>query len=639
MKKHFSLIIVSLLLCLSNSKLHAAVWANIRDGALYIKNGSPLTVISLTWKNVWNSDSQTDHIYLQNPDGTLKEKIILAKDNTPGNIDVRLDRIGVYKLELAGACYRSLTVSLPDKIKSMFAPVKVHKSISLPKSKSLFFHVPENHSFSFNAKNYGGVKEFWLSLENAEESYQLECNKYLRYSQFDSRDFDISGNSRFWKVEWQGQGKISFWLDGVPNLFVKQPDDYFALDYSPRDTEVTITEKIEGHTPSIGVAFPFEYLPEHSYQIMKNWGVAASNHYVFLDYLQRKGDQGVDFKQLYEQKFNINQNNAIFGLSNRKYVYRATEENKNSIFDFLKKSSSQNSTTYYSIGDEPNLNYPSFESYSRTFGDIASSIKNHVDPAVRQSLIAIPQSSRFLNGPTIEGSEKRRGFDWAQKLIEQYGRYIDAISWHEWLVRDLIDTGRYHEAVSQADGLIEKYKSNFTKRPALIIGQTNISSGSTISPYENETYFASLWWVSVVINSSKAGKLDQLIWFKAVDDGVYQKGILSRKGSSIVEKPVSEAMSFINSHLGKWVLNVDYKTPELDLLGTLSDHKQQMHLLGVNKSKHPHKLTVQLPRDYRKGVLYALSESGMSQRSLQVSNKIMDVEIDQETIFAISYEK
>ena len=115
-----------------------------------------------------------------------------------------------------------------------------------------------------------------------------------------------------------------------------------------------------------------------------------------------------------------------------------------------------------------------------------------------------------------------------------------------------------------------------------MLDQTNLSSGSSLSPYDQETHFTSLWWASVVINASQDGLLTMLNWFQAADEPQYPKGMLRVLGDDRFElKPVGLAQQFIHQHWLHNVLWLENDAFEVDVLAMAAD--DQRGLLGVNK--------------------------------------------------------
>jgi hypothetical protein len=149
------------------------------------------------------------------------------------------------------------------------------------------------------------------------------------------------------------------------------------------------------------------------------------------------------------------------------------------------------------------------------------------------------------------------------------------------MVRDLRATEWYRHSVRQAADLVG-YAPDGRPRKALLIDQTNLSSGNTVSPYEQDTRFAALWWASVAIQASQDGLLDMLNWFLLADDEQHFKGLLRLEdGDRYSLRPVGQAMVFMLGHWGEQVLALDNDAFELDALATRSG--SSMNLLGVNK--------------------------------------------------------
>ena len=131
---------------------------------------------------------------------------------------------------------------------------------------------------------------------------------------------------------------------------------------------------------------------------------------------------------------------------------------------------------------------------------------------------------------------RRRGIDWAARLLKQHAEDIDAIAWHEWMVRNLYATGLYSDTIRAAADLVG-YDDKGRPLKVLLIDQTNISSGNSVSPYEQNTHFAALWWASVIIQSSSDGLLSMLNWFHVVDEADHQKGFFFLRNDRLQAKP------------------------------------------------------------------------------------------------------
>src|SRR5690606_22264243 len=93
---------------------------------------------------------------------------------------------------------------------------------------------------------------------------------------------------------------------------------------------------------------------------------------------------------------------------------------------------------YLAFADEPNLNYPDFESFRRYFVAAAPRARAHPRAKEAKIRIAAPASSRFTDGPTRDNAVSRKGIEWTRRLLDEHPDLIDAVSWHWWQVRDLV---------------------------------------------------------------------------------------------------------------------------------------------------------------------------------------------------------
>src|SRR5690606_33933658 len=223
-----------------------------------------------------------------------------------------------------------------------------------------------------------------------------------------------------------------------------------------------------------------------------------------------------------------------------------------------------------------------YASYRRYFQAMLERVQRF--PGAREAgvRIAMPASSNLVNGPFHEGSRQRIGLDWSRRLLAEHDAQIDALAWHEWMVRDLLATRSYRDSVRQAAALVG-LDDQGRPRKALLLDQTNMSSGSSLSRYDQDTHYASLWWASVVVNASADGLLDMLNWFHVADEPEWPKGMVRVLGEDHFElKPVGLAQQFIQRHWLTQVLSLDNDAFEVDALAMAEG--RQRSLLGVNKT-------------------------------------------------------
>lgn len=543
-------------------------------------------------------------------------------------------------MEVPGASFRFYQLQIPGNHSSMLEPVKLHQSLQVDSGTSLYFKAPANRAFRLCGKNYGGPDGLIATALDGSGSIHLELPSYAEneYPRFDCTSILASANTRIYQLGFDGSGKISFWLDDIPNLFAQQPGQLFDLQPADAATQISIGAPI-GNAPAVGAALPFAEPPASSYSLLDGWGLKSTNFYFFQDTLEKNIDADKRILDTYQNRFKLQ--NAVTILSNtgRQPLIEDTSATADFLQRYLKRRHEDGllNNAYVAFSDEPNLNYSDLDEFESQFVSLATTLKQSADPAVRSTLIAAPQSSRFWNGPTRDDAASRRGSDMAERLLSQHYNLFDAISWHEWQIRDLIATDWYFDSINRAWQLMKRYQPAGQPEKKLIIGQTNISSGYSLSPYEQDSFFAALWWTSVVAQSARTGKLSSLVWFKAADDGLYNKGLVSLTSSGYDPKPASAAMSFVTAHLGERVLQTQSSHPELDAVATL-DAGNSLKVLGVNKGERVQHLTLNLPRSVTSIRLYTLNESGSQSTRLVIQNNRIQIDLPPRTLFAIDEE-
>jgi hypothetical protein len=268
---------------------------------------------------------------------------------------------------------------------------------------------------------------------------------------------------------------------------------------------------------------------------------------------------------------------------------------------------------------------------------MARQVRSNPENAKAGVRIAMPASSRLINGPFVDNGADKRGIDWARRLLAQSPDQIDALAWHEWMVRDLLATRVYRDSVRRAADLVG-LDDQGRPRKALLLDQTNMSSGSSLSPYDQETHFASMWWASVVINSAQDGLLEMLGWFQAADEPEYPKGMLRVLGDDHFElKPVGLAQQFISEHWLSKVLWLENEAFEVDVLAMTDDSKRG--LLGVNKGTRLQRVDMTgAPCPLANGSLrYFGADNRSRDAPYNCQNGRVSFELPGETLFALSW--
>ncbi|WP_053158889.1 hypothetical protein [Pseudomonas sp. Pf153] len=567
-------------------------WTGIRDGSLYLQTDRP-TQVTVRWVPAWQADANEERLYLLDGQGRLAGERLIEAAQERGEQQWPL-RPGAasYRLEIPGYSFRRYNVELDGRTQALFAPAKVHFSAETHDGDELYFKVAAGEQAVLAGKFHGGVRG--LQARRAADGKQLQLNlkPYRAYWQFDQVALPIADVEQVWRLHLQGNGKAAFWLDGTANLFAQNPTHLQPLRQSPGQTHLMLHHEALGPTPKLGMYLPYVLPPPSSYPLLNAIKPQAASFYSLVDVMAAKASHEDAFRRLYQDRFGIDRDITLLAGSQRRADLQADRTSQSGLQAWLTatRALGGKGLHYLSFADEPNLNYPDFASFQQVFQSMAAQVR--ADPANARAgvRIAIPASSRFTNGPLAENAADKRGLDWARRLLDKYGDQVDALAWHEWMIRDLLATRAYRNSVRQAARLVG-LDSQGRPRKALLLDQTNMSSGSSLSPYDQETHYAALWWTSVVINASADGWLDMLNWFMLADEPEYPKGMVRVLDNQRFElKPVGLAQQFIQQHWLDQVLRLDNDAFEVDALAMATG--KQRSLLGVNKSTRAHQVSL-----------------------------------------------
>ncbi|MBU0993299.1 MAG: hypothetical protein KJ737_12465 [Proteobacteria bacterium] len=573
-------------------------WSNIRDGVVYIRQDtrSSSNKAVLEWSPAWLTDSHEEIIYFQSPKGDLLLRQNIPAFQTKGMVPFYLNMgDGDYRIEIPGFSFRYYSIHIDKSLHSVFEPSKIHFSSSIPRGQILYFQVPSNRSFQFCGKYHGGINKIKLQPLRTDRILPIILNltrySQTEYSTYDAITIPAQPEPTIWQLTCIGSGKVGFWLDDIPNLFAQNPDHLFYPDLKPGESDVEIKDERIGTSPKIGSTLPFASPPPNTHQVIEKLNLQSGNIYFFENILTDDLNYDIPFLSLYKKKFNIDQYVSILAKTERRNVIENIHLAESFLERYLAhhKSKHDIEIPYIAFADEPNLNYPDYETFENHFKILSRTVQRVNKDNNAHIKIASPESSLMTNGPTREDSKKRTGFEWTERLLKKYPDSIDSISWHLWLKRDLIATEWYNTSIESVSDLSLKYPLSSQKNRDLIISQTNISSGMSLSPYEQETFFAALWWASVVSQSASTGKLHMLNWFKLADDGKYNKGLVRYSNGNFILKPVGHATSFINKSILSEVLYTKHDSVELDLVATTDKMHSKIFIFGVNKFPRSHK--------------------------------------------------
>ncbi|KPH01744.1 hypothetical protein AEQ67_05665 [Pseudomonas sp. RIT-PI-q] len=577
---------LALLLSLGLSLSAAAApmrWADIRDGSLYLQADRPDT-LTIRWVPAWQADANEERLYLLDGQGKLQGERLIAASESRGSQSWPLaPSAASYRLEIPGYSFRRYTVEHDERTVALFAPAKVHFSAETRDGDELYFKVAAGEHAVLAGKFHGGVGALQAQRVADGKRLSLALKPYPAYWQFDQVELPVADADQVWRLHLQGSGKVAFWLDGTANLFAQNPQQLKPLREDDGQTRLTLHQKVLGPTPNLAIALPYTKPPESSFAVLDAPKPQAGTYYSFVDITAKRPHYEDAFRQLYQERFGITQDITLLAGSQRQADLRADTMSNAGLDAWLAttRALGGKGTHYIGFADEPNLNYPDYANYQSIFNSMARQVRSNPDNAKAGVRIAMPASSRLINGPFADNAADKRGIDWARRLLAESGDQIDALAWHEWMIRDLLATRVYRDSVRRAADLVG-LDDKGRPRKALLLDQTNMSSGSSLSPYDQETHFASLWWASVVINSSQDGLLEMLGWFQAADEPNYPKGMLRVLGDDHFElKPVGLAQQFIQEHWLQNVMLLENDAFEVDVLAMAGDLKHG--LLGVNK--------------------------------------------------------
>lgn len=616
-------------------------WGDLRDGRLLLRPSQP-DQLQIRWTPAWLSDANHEQLYLLDGKGQLVRQIDITAEQERGEQQLALTTdAGDYQLSIPGYSFRNYRIRHANTTAALLAPTKIHFSMEVSGNPEFYFSVAAHEHAILAGKHHGGVRQLQAVRIRDGHRITLPLHEHARYWEFDQISFPVSNLDETWRLTLIGSGKAAFWLDGTNNLFARQIDHLFVPQAQPGQVSLYLGNDVRGPTPALGMALPYALPPDSTHALVDALGVQSANYYSFVDALARNPRREIDFRQLYNTRFGILHDITLLAGSGRQAVLKADTLTRNGLNNWLSDTRElpRAGRHYLAFADEPNLNYPDYKSFELYFEQVLQHLKNN--PQLRSGgvRIALPPMSRWLDGPFRVDAADRRGIDWAARLLSRYESDIDAVAWHEWMVRDLLATRRYRDSVRQAAELVGLDRQGRPNK-ALLLGQTNISSGYSLSPYQQETHYASLWWAAVAINSAQDGWLEMLNWFQAADEPDYPKGFLRSRNGQFSPKPVALAQQFIRQHWLGQVIELDNSAFEVDTLAMQST--QRYSLLGVNKAQRMQQVTLHHANDACQAgaQLHLFTEdSQVRTASINCTNELLRFDLPEQALFALTWER
>ncbi len=582
-------------------------WYGLRDGVVYMRMMTNQKATT-SYSNVWAYEGSQDRLYFQAPNGEMLSKIILLPTD---NLATRKDTLtaskgsGDYRFEVTGYSFRETALLPPTTTTpSVFEPAKVHTSLNLPASNiSLYFNVPDNvTSFTFNARyEAAGGSNNYVIVSPSGKRYFFTPDSTLHYATKHHSKLlfrDVNFESGTWEVVFTDSGKAAFWLDCIPNLFAYRPDNLFTPEFLSAATTITVSDTIAGATPLLGVAVEsiifstayeemiqnlnpemlhYYFTPSRTATAVPPQRADAASHGPQEEYIILSPPTGTTV--LSTQNFLTGLQRLRSGITNKNHPEKM----------------------FISAYDEPNLRF-SLTDHTNNYTPLIDVYRN-ADPTLQLPLMA-PESSFFMNGPFLSNNATQIGADWLASLITNnlvpaHPQQPPMIAWHEWMHRDILRTDYYTDVVNYA---ASRFPTINGTTPLLAIPQTNVSSGTSTSPYDQDTFFTSLWMSSMFSNAANTGKLHALGWFMSTDQvNLHPKGLYSivdgetdLANAKVAPKPVYYAYKMILDHKLENILTNTAPHGDLMVTSMTNAAKDRMVILVTNVAPRTITANIQL---------------------------------------------
>jgi hypothetical protein len=601
--------------CSFSGDVSAKSLTGLRDCVVWLRASTDKT-IKITWEDVYASDSNTDHICFQSPDGKLIDHIILTKGDTGGSRVLRFSEgSGDYRLEIPGYFHRNVRVDLPDGMPVVIEPAKSYFSMRIKKGAFLF-NIPTGiPSFTLCGKYYEGPRQIYLYDPGNNLKGILSLKDHSETLAFDTLEIK-SPEKGEWHIEFKETGKVSFWVDGIPNLFAKNPDDLFIPELQNGVANFTGT----GVTGKMGLIGAYSVSSSDNARVLEHiryMGIKSLNYYVDHEWREPfnpdfpdGGDNG-DPSVIDPGGFNwkdkridffrnqLGTEISVLFSSNKSWLGTPLSSQRQKEFaEFvlacIAHYNAETSTIrWISPWDEPNLKLFTYDEYASLLKEVATRIKAPENPYTVRNTNILAISSSGFDG--INSGEDRIGLAWARRLYSAYDNLVEGIAFDLWDHFDLIESKRFRDAVSQAEEIITDNDMDGNRDEQIVINQTSMSSGKGSSAYSVNTHFGALWLTGAICNAFASGRLNAFHYFTTVDDSRHMKGLIysdtlppalpyQEQKQPYDVKPIGHAMAMINRTVLDKVIVLKYDSLEVDSLLTISDDGLKAGLVVVNKS-------------------------------------------------------
>ncbi len=574
--------------------------ASMRDCNIYVRPAEDDN-ITISWKAAYNADAHEETLWVLDNFGNQVAEVRIYEDEKVGSRTIPLKKSNTYKVVVPGYSYRNYSLTFNDTTVYLIEPAKLQFMGSLGAEPRFYFKVLPGEVATFCMKDYtvGPIDSLYgATLTRMDDDFVIDCNCTTQpyYYMFNQWALPVEDVTQSWRVDFKGVGRSAFWLDGIPNVFTDRLSWYIRMVVENNDVAGTMPNMIPansiGFVPTIGHYMPYAMVYDYLRPTLARFNAECACIYSIVDVIAKYPNWEDGFRTYMSQTMGLKRDFTIQARNGRDaYLdYNLHEDVRLATDNWIKCMARINDGRDHFIApaDEPNYNYPTFESYRTAFYNWAMFIKNHPQYAASGAKIMAAASSRFDHGPNTNNSKDCKGYDWARQIIDLYPDLIDAVVWHEWTVRGLLNLRQYGKTVELAYTL----SNNGARR--LAIEQTNTAGGSSVSLYDNNTHFACMWWAAIFIACTRTGKLGDLMWFPIADDPTHPKGLLYESSDPTpvyTIKPIGYFHEWLTAHLvgstDSKVYPIEQARLEVDLtcFSNVKAGVTRQFVMGVNKSE------------------------------------------------------
>lgn len=582
---------------------------SLRDCNVYI---SPVEDdnLAVSWVGAYNPEAHEETLWVLDNAGNQVAELRIYEDEKDGSRTIPLKGGMVYKLVVPGYSHRNYEVACNSTTTWVMEPAKLQFMGSLSAEPRFYFKILPGEQATFCMKDYtrGPIDGLYgATMTRIDDDFVLDfsCTPKTWYYEYDSWAMPVSDVTQSWRVDFKGRGRAGFWLDGIPNLFSDRLSAYKRPVLENNTVMAAVPSMVPansiGFVPLMGHYMPYTVIPEYVRPTLADYRAEVACIYSIVDAIAKNAAFEDIFRRYMSETMGLKRDYTIQARNGRDaYLDYNLHQDVQLGTDYWVKCMARindGREHFIAPADEPNYNYPTFESYRTAFFNWATFIKTHPDYAASGARIMAAASSRFDHGPNADASATRKGYLWAKQIIDLYPDLVDGVVWHEWTVRGLLNLRQYTKTVELA------YTLSDNGRRRLALEQTNTAGGSSVSLYDQNTHFCSMWWAAVFIAVTRTGKLDDLMFFPIIDEIDHPKGLLftSEYGAdapAYTHKPVGLFFMWLAQHLHgcseSHVYPIEQARLEVDLV-CFSNTKNgvvRQFIMGVNKSARSYAVTL-----------------------------------------------